>query len=63
MIEATSKGCAAAYLNDCTNFFDAKASPESGGALAVFASANCYCTDCRLFGNKAGGLLFTVRCG
>jgi hypothetical protein len=61
MIEASSKGFAEAYLKhcifkNCSNFLEAKANEESGGALAVFGGANCYCTDCRFVGNKAGGL-------
>jgi hypothetical protein len=61
MIEATSKGLAKAYLNNCTftkcsNLLDSKSKEESGGALAVFGGANCYCTDCLFKANKAGSL-------
>jgi hypothetical protein len=39
---------------NCSNLFEA--TQEIGGALGVLGGAKCYCTDCDIIDNRAGGI-------
>lgn len=64
MLEESPKGSARAYLSNCTfencsNCVGAGQDESTGGALAVGGGAKCYCTDCHIRDNKAGGLFLS----